>query len=167
VNLTDYLDTYRVGGQRGDGPRPPAGMSDYPSRVVLDQVHVTTLGTDATVEVLLHAGTVPAMGTATGPAVDSYLVRLAAEAAASAVDTLMAAADHRAGRTGPGVRCFIDHAGVVQFGNCTVAVVVVLVSGDGWVEQLVGSALVTADSRDAVVRAMLAAVNRRLESLLL
>jgi hypothetical protein len=36
----------------------------------------------------------------------------------------------------------------------------------GWVEQLAGSALVADDSRQAVVRAALAAVNRRLEALL-
>jgi hypothetical protein len=64
------------------------------------------------------------------------------------------------------VRCFIDHAGVVPFGSCLVAIVVVLVSGEGWVEQLVGSALVAGDPRQAIVRATLAAVNRRLDSLL-
>ena len=36
----------------------------------------------------------------------------------------------------------------------------------GWVEQLAGSALVSGDPRRAVVRATLAAVNRRLAALL-
>ena len=39
-------------------------------------------------------------------------------------------------------------------------------SASGWVEQLAGSALVAGDPRQAVVRATLAAVNRRLEALL-
>ena len=47
-----------------------------------------------------------------------------------------------------------------------VAVVVLLLSCGGWVEQLAGSAVVTGDDRHAMVRATLAAVNRRLEALL-
>jgi hypothetical protein len=38
--------------------------------------------------------------------------------------------------------------------------------GGAWVEQLAGSAMVGADGRHAMVRATLAAVNRRLEALL-
>jgi hypothetical protein len=55
---------------------------------------------------------------------------------------------------------------VVPFGSCEVAVVVVLLMCDGWVEQLAGSSLVAGDVRQAIVRATLAAVNRRLEALL-
>jgi hypothetical protein len=44
--------------------------------------------------------------------------------------------------------------------------VVLLLACGGWVEQLAGSAVVTGDDRDAMVRATLAAVNRRLEALL-
>ncbi len=141
----------------------PRGTS---SRVILDRVKVATIGTEATVEVNLAATTGNFVGTASGPAVDGYLLRLAAQAAAGAIDSLMAATSGRGGgETGP-VRCFIDHAGVVPFGSCLVAIAVVLVSGDGWVEQLVGSALVAGDPRQAIVRATLAAVNRRLSILL-
>jgi hypothetical protein len=130
-------------------------------RVAVDQVRVSTLGTDATVEVRLVTDGVPSVGAASGPAFDGYLLRLAAQAAASAIDGLVEASPKA-----PQVRCFIDHAGVVPFGSVTVAVVVVLITGAGWVEQLVGSALVGGDPRQAIVRATLAAVNRRLESLL-
>lgn len=165
--------------------RPVPGQ---PPRIVIDQVHVSTLGTEATVEVRLHFGTVATIGKATGPAVDAYLLRLAAQAAASAIDSLITAADigsrsaassasdgqPPSGSPGAAVarpstapmRCYIEHAGVVPFGSSVVAVVVVLVSGDGRVEQLVGSALVAGDPRHSIVRATLAAVNRRLESLL-
>ena len=165
---------------------PLAPVPGQPPRIVIDQVRVSTLGTEATVEVRLHFGTVATVGKATGPAVDAYLLRLAAQAAAGAIDSLITAAD--IGRrsaassgsdarppsgspgaarpsTGP-MRCYIEHAGVVPFGSSVVAVVVVLVSGDGRVEQLVGSALVAGDPRHSIVRATLAAVNRRLESLL-
>jgi hypothetical protein len=44
--------------------------------------------------------------------------------------------------------------------------VLLLAQGDGHTEQLAGSAIVSGDPRQAVVRATLAALNRRLESLL-
>jgi hypothetical protein len=137
-----------------DGPPGP--------RVVLDHVQVTTFGLEATVEVRLVAGERRAEGVCSGPAVDGYVLRLAAAATALAVDDLLRAPDE-APEQG---RCFIEHAAVVPFGNCDVATVVLLLVCDGWVEQLAGSALVSGDPRQAVVRATLAAVNRRLEALL-
>nr|WP_247685161.1 hypothetical protein [Micromonospora sp. C31] len=135
-------------------------------RVVIDHVQVSTFGLDATVEVRLLAGGESAAGYATGPAVDGYVLRLCAVAAAAAVDELLRGGE-RASDAGPDRgRCFVEHAAVVPFGNCDVATVVVLLVCDGWVEQLVGSALVAGDPRQAVVRATLAAVNRRLEALL-
>ena len=148
---------------RGEGDGEP----DWPvrqgagPRVVLDQVQVSTLGLDATVEVRLTSGAAPAIGVASGPAVDGYMLRLSAVAAANAVDQLIAVG------TGdqPG-RCWVEHASVVPFGSCEVAVVVVLLVFGGVVEQLSGSAVVAGDPRQAVVRAMLASVNRRLDALL-
>ena len=99
---------------------------------------------------------------ATGPAVDGYLLRLCAMATAQAVDELLAATSHVDGPA----RCFVEHAAAVPFGPMQVAVVVMLLSCGGWVEQLAGSAVVTGDDRHAMVRATLAAVNRRLEALL-
>jgi hypothetical protein len=131
-------------------------------RVVINQVQVSTLGLEATVEVRLSAGDRQATGVASGPAVDSYLVRLAAVAAAKAVDELLRAVVEPGGPS----RCFVEHTGVVSFGNTGVAVAVVLLVCGGWVEQLTGSALVDGDPRQAVVRATLGAVNRRLEALL-
>ena len=47
-----------------------------------------------------------------------------------------------------------------------VAVVVLLLVYGGTIEQLTGSALVSGDPRQAIVRATMAAVNRRLDALL-
>jgi hypothetical protein len=146
---------------RREPPIADPRLADPAPRVAVDQVRVSTLGTEATVEVRLMADGLPSVGAASGPAVDGYLLRLAAQAAASAIDGLVEASPNA-----PPVRCFIDHAGVVPFGSVAVAVVIVLITGAGWVEQLVGSALVGGDPRQAMVRATLAAVNRRLESLL-
>lgn len=145
-------------------PRPSDVDTALP-RVVVDHVQVTSLGTDATVEVrlLLSRGGQAigsAVGTGQGPAVDAYLLRLAATSAGSAVDELLAVGgDRRA-------RCFVEHVTVVPFGVVEVAIVVLLLSYDGHTEQLTGSAIVSGDPRQAVVRATLAALNRRLESLL-
>ncbi|OZV82184.1 hypothetical protein CA850_07680 [Micromonospora echinospora] len=153
------------GGQRTTtetAPSRPLDTGGAPGpRVVIDHVQVSTFGLDADVEVRLLAGARDASGRAVGPAVDGYVLRLCAVAAAAAVDELLRVAGSGRGR------CFVEHAAVVPFGTCEVATVVVLLVCDGWVEQLAGSALVSgADPRQAVVRATLAAVNRRLEALL-
>jgi hypothetical protein len=153
------------GGPAGEAAPPlrRAARSGEGSRVVLDQVQVNTLGLDATVIVRLLTSGGPAEGRASGPAVDGYVLRLAAVAAASAIDQLLATVDTWEQQRS---RCFVEHAAVLPLGSCEVAVVVVLLVCGGWVEQLSGSALVNGDPRQAVVRATLAAVNRRLDGLL-
>ena len=103
-----------------------------------------------------------AAGIASGPAVVGYLLRLCAMATASAVDELLTHSDHADGPA----KCFVEHAASVPFGSTQVAVVVLLLSVGGWIEQLSGSAVITGDDRQAMVRATLAAINRRLEALL-
>ncbi|MET8039914.1 hypothetical protein ABZU25_03485 [Micromonospora sp. NPDC005215] len=159
------LGTSYSGGQvttTESAPSRPLDTGGVPGpRVVIDHVQVSTFGLDANVEVRLLAEGDSASGYATGPAVDGYVLRLCAVAAAAAVDELLRGTDNA--ERG---RCFVEHAAVVPFGNCEVATVVVLLVCAGWVEQLAGSALVAGDPRQAVVRATLAAVNRRLEALL-
>ncbi|MGW3859625.1 hypothetical protein [Micromonospora arida] len=159
------LGTSYSGGQvttTESAPSRPLETGGTPGpRVVIDHVQVSTFGLDANVEVRLLAGGDSASGYATGPAVDGYVLRLCAVAAAAAVDELLRGAENA--ERG---RCFVEHAAVVPFGNCEVATVVALLVCEGWVEQLAGSALVAGDPRQAVVRATLAAVNRRLEALL-
>jgi hypothetical protein len=138
------------------GERPPG------PRVMIENVRVNTFGTEATVEVRLTVNGRVAAGEATGPAVDGYLLRLCATATAGAVDELLTTSDHADGPA----KCFVEHAAAVPFGSMQVAVVVMLLSVGGWVEQLSGSAVITGDDRHAMVRATLAAVNRRLEALL-
>ena len=146
-------------------PSPPRPLDpgERPGpRVMIENVRVNTFGTEATVEVRLTVNGRIAAGEATGPAVDGYLLRLCAMATASAVDELLTNSDHADGPA----KCFIEHAASVSFGSMQVAVVVMLLSVGGWVEQLSGSAVITGDDRHAMVRATLAAVNRRLEALL-
>ncbi|MBN1174018.1 MAG: hypothetical protein JXA67_17730, partial [Micromonosporaceae bacterium] len=139
---------------------PDPGTSPAP-RAVIDQVKVTDEGLDAVVEVRLVVGDRQAVGVANGPAFDGYVLRLAAAATAAAVDHLLGS------QPAQRARCFVEHAMIVSLGGgCDVAVVVVLLAGDGWVDHLAGSALVMGDPRYAVVRATLSALNRRLEAML-
>jgi hypothetical protein len=154
-----------LGQDRPPALTPPTGAR----RVVLDHVQVSTFGLDATVEVRLVFGDRVAMGVSNGPAVDGYVLRLCAAAAANAVDELLGEAGMDTPGSGPGGgrgHCYVEQAAIVPMGSCEVAVVVVLLVCGGWVEQLAGSALVSSDPRQAVVRATLAAVNRRLTALL-
>jgi len=141
---------------------PPLPRTGEGVRILLDHVQVSTFGLDSTVEVRLGVAERRAVGEAKGPAVDGYVLRLAAVAAANAIDLLLVAESTGASKG----RCFVEHASVVPFGTCEVAVVVILLVCGGWVEQLAGSALVAGDPRQAIVRATLSAVNRRIEALL-
>jgi hypothetical protein len=145
-------------------PARPLEIGDRPGpRVLIENVQVNTFGTEAAVEVRLGVSGRTATGVATGPAVDSYLLRLCATATGRAIDELLSDLRHVDGPA----KCYIEHATSVPFGHTQVAVVVLLLSCHGWVEELAGSAVVTGDdARPAVVRATLAAVNRRLEALL-
>ncbi|OJF11261.1 hypothetical protein BG844_27440 [Couchioplanes caeruleus subsp. caeruleus] len=163
TNLPTGVPTSVPAGSDTAPPRPLLDPGERPGpRVMIEKVEVGTFGTEATVRVVLMADGQTAAGEATGPAIDGYLLRLCAMATAHAVDELLAHSDHADGPA----KCFVEHAAAVPFGSAQVAVVVVLLATDGWVEQLAGSAVVTGDDRHAMVRATLAAVNRRLEALL-
>ncbi|WP_198154005.1 hypothetical protein [Catenuloplanes japonicus] len=157
---TGYLPGQPTAAVVGPPALDPGGRPG--PRVLIEHVQTRTFGLDVTVEVELAVGEQVATGVATGPAVDGYVLRLCSVAAASAVDELLRS-DEKGEEPG---RCYVEHAAVVPFGTTEVAVVVLLLACDGWVEQLSGSAVVGSDRRQAVVRATLAAVNRRLEGLL-
>jgi hypothetical protein len=145
-----------------EAPHPLVPGDEPAPRVIIESVQVNTYGVDATVEVRLSAGDRLAMGAASGPAVNGYVLRLCAMATVGAIDELLATSRHADGPA----RCYVEHAGAVPFGKTQVAVVVLLLSCGGWAEQLAGSAVTGGDERLAMVRATLAAINRRLEALL-
>jgi hypothetical protein len=161
---TSFSSSFGEGTPAADfSPPRPLEVNERPGpRVLIESVQVNTFGTEANVEVRLAVGDRTTTGLATGPAVDGYLLRLCAMATGQAIDELMSASDHVDGPA----KCFVEHAASVPFGALQVAVVVLLLSCGGWVEQLAGSAVITGDDRHAMVRATLAAVNRRLEALL-
>jgi hypothetical protein len=94
-------------------------------------------------------------GESTGTATQSGVQRAVASAALRALEQLIA------GRA----RFELEHVEVTNGHNRTALVSITMVSGTG-ADRLTGSATVREDARQAVIRAVLDAVNRRLEPLL-
>ncbi len=136
-----------------DAPPPPV---DGPRRRVhLERLQVASGGLDVRVDVVLATPRTRVVGTATGPAVERAVLRTVASAALNAVDALL---DGRG-------RCGLDQADLAEVGSDKVAIAVVTLLTPDRVDRLAGSALVRGDARQAMVRAVLAALNRRFDTL--
>ena len=138
----------------------PVAIEEEPepanARPSIQRMHLVSSGLDVTATVTLgHSGR-DCVGEATGTATQSGVHKAVALATLNAVE----------GLTGQSVRFELDHLEVAQMGQArTVVAGVTLVSSRG-VERLTGAAVVREDVRQAVIRASLDAVNRRIEKLL-
>ncbi len=148
---TAELDARPVGNGLSQIPDPD-GPPNGDRRAIIERIQVATAGAECAVEVCLTADGVRAVGRAGGPALDPYLLRVAALATVDAVGVL----------AGGRVRCAVEHVDVVTAGPCRVVVVVLVWMSGEAAERLVGSAVVTGDARQAAVRATMGALNRRL-----
>lgn len=133
---------------------------DVPSQVghrpVISRMQLVSSGLDVSASVSLMFQGHVVRGEATGTATQSGVQRAVASAALHAVEQLI---DNRA-------RFELEHVEVTANGRDRTALVsVTMVSGSG-ADRLTGSAMVREDARQAVIRAVLDAVNRRLEPLL-
>ena len=163
-----------------DGPDPPAGPDTSPAtrpptqpaaarkpslprvqmarpgRLTIQRVQMVTadLGVVATVQLGLDGATYE--GKAEGAATVTSVHRSVATATLRAVESVV---DGR-------VRCEVEHLEVAVAGReRTALVVITMLTGRGS-ERLSGASVVREDVRQAVIRAVLAAVNRRLEPML-
>ena len=119
-------------------------------------MHLVSSGLDVTASVTLQHGDASSVGAATGTATQSGVHRAVALATLDAVESLL----------GASVRFELDHIDVTQAGSDrTVVAGVTLVSTRGN-ERLTGAAVVRDDVRQAVIRATLDSLNRRIEKLL-
>lgn len=139
----------------------PAPIEEEPepanTRPAIQRMHLVSSGFDVTATVTLGHGGRDSIGEATGTATQSGVHKAVALATLNAVEGLI----------GQTVRFELDHLEVAQMGQArTVVAGVTLVSLRG-VERLTGAAVVREDVRQAVIRASLDAVNRRIEKLLL
>lgn len=126
------------------------------ARPAIVRMHLVSSGLDVTAAVTLEHGGVTAVGSASATATLSGIHRAVALATLDAVEGLVTET----------VRFELDHLDVAQTGSDrTVIAGITLVTLRG-TERLTGAAVVREDVRQAVIRATLDALNRRIEKLL-
>ena len=126
------------------------------ARPAIARMHLVSSGLDVTASVTLSSGLAQATGEARGAASQTGVHRAVATATLRAVEQLAEGQ----------VRFELDHLEVTPMGTeRTVVVSLTLLTGRG-AERLTGAAGVREDVRQAVIRATLDALNRRLEMLL-
>jgi hypothetical protein len=134
-------------------PSTPYG---HPRSVLFERMTVVTSVGEFGAEVVLSTAAGRATGRASGPANDGSALHTVARATLAAMDGILA---------GVG-RCSFEDVQIALVGGRRVVVVAITLLGPGNAERLTGAAPVDEDSRQAVVRACLAALDRRVEGLL-
>jgi hypothetical protein len=127
-----------------------------PSRLSIERVQLVSagLGTAVTVTLALDGRTLD--GEAEGAATQTGLLRSVAAATLRAVEQI----------TDGTVRFEVEHVEIARAGTDQTALVVITMLTGRSTERLSGASVVREDTREAVIRAVLAALNRRMEPLL-
>jgi hypothetical protein len=127
-----------------------------PSRLSIERVQLGSagLGTAVTVTLALDGRTLD--GEAEGAATQTGLLRSVAAATLRAVEQI----------TDGTVRFEVEHVEIARAGTDQTALVVITMLTGRSTERLSGASVVREDTREAVIRAVLAALNRRMEPLL-
>ncbi len=121
------------------------------ARPMISEIGVRSTGSEIEVEVRLELDSDTFVGVERGAAAASARPRLVAAATISALDELL------------GLPAAVESAAVVDTGTHAVALVVITLSVPRiGAQSLAGSAVIRGDETDAVARAVLSAVNRRL-----
>ena len=134
----------------------PASSRAASSRLVIDRVQLVSAGLGVTVSVTLRAGDRSVVGEAEGAATATALHRSVAEATLRAVEAVV---DQK-------VRFAVEHVEIASTGEERTALVVVSMLTERVTQRLSGASVVREDVRQAVIRGVLAAVNRRVEPML-
>jgi len=125
-------------------------------RVVVDGVNAVRSGVTCVVEVTLRRGAERVTGSAEGTAATTAIMRLVAQATLAGLRQLLPGAD----------RADVEQAMVLRLGERSVALATVVVIVPPYEEVMAGSAMVrSAGDHDAIARAVLDAINRRLTQL--
>jgi hypothetical protein len=125
-------------------------------RPAISRMHLVSSGLDVTATVTLTSEGKTASGESRGSASQSGVQRAVATATLRAVETL----------SGDVARFELDHLEVTHLGADRMVVVSLTMLSSRGTERLTGAAAVREDVRQAVIRATLDALNRRLETLL-
>jgi hypothetical protein len=135
---------------------PAATRVASTGRLVIERVQLVSAGLGVSVSVTLRSGDRAVVGEAEGAATALALNRTVAEATLRAVETVV----------GQDVRFFVEHVELAATGDERTALVVLSMLTDRATQRLSGASVVREDVRQAVIRAVLAAVNRRVEPML-
>lgn len=125
-------------------------------RPIISRMQLVSSGLDVTAAVSLSYQEGTVRGEATGTATQSGVQRAVATAALRAIEQLI----------GSSARFELEHVEVTRSGHDRTALVSVTMVSSTGTDRLTGSAVVREDARQAVIRAALDAVNRRLEPFL-
>lgn len=140
----------------GEAARMPEVTVTRPGRLVIERVQLVSAGLGTSVAVSLGLDGRSFEGTAEGTATAGSLLRSVARATLRAVEQVVE----------DDARFDVEHVETTTAGpDRTVLVVVTMVTGRA-TQRLSGASVVREDVRQAVIRAVLAAVNRRLEPML-
>lgn len=137
-------------------PAPALATVSSPGRLVIERIQLVSAGLGVSVSVTLRSGDRAVVGEAEGAATALALNRTVAEATLRAVESVV----------GPDVRFFVEHVELAATGDERTALVVLSMLTDRVTQRLSGASVVREDVRQAVIRAVLAAVNRRVEPML-
>jgi hypothetical protein len=143
VQLIEDAESVDVSSQSGQRP-------------VISRMQLVSSGLDVSASVSLTFQGNVVRGESTGTATQSGVQRAVASAALHAVEQLINNA----------ARFELEHVEVTASGRDRTALVSVTMVSAAGTDRLTGSAMVREDARQAVIRAVLDAVNRRLEPLL-
>jgi hypothetical protein len=125
-------------------------------RPAISRMHLVSSGLDVTATVTLTSDGRTASGEARGSASQSGVQRAVATATLRSVEEL----------SGDIARFELDHLEVSHLGSDRMVIVALTMLSSRGTERLTGAAAVREDVRQAVIRATLDALNRRLETLL-
>lgn len=143
-------------GAAASTPIEPEDESGPRKRPSIKRMHLVSSGLEVTASVTLGFGGGTCIGEAAGTATQSGVHRAVAAATLRSVEGLL----------GQAVRFELEHIEVAPLGrDRTVVVAITMLSANGS-EKLTGAAAVREDVRQAVIRATLDALNRRLETYL-
>lgn len=126
------------------------------TRLVIERVALVSARLGVTASVTLRSGGRAEVGQAEGAATSAAVHRSVAEAALRAVEALV---DRQ-------VRFAAEHVEIASTGEERTALVVVALVTERATQRLSGASVVRDDTRQAVIRAVLAAVNRRVGTML-
>jgi hypothetical protein len=142
--------------QRGPAPGTAVAAPGGRPRLVIERVQLVSAGLTTSVTVVLAHDGRTVQGSAEGTATTGSLHRSVAAATLRAVESVV----------GDGVRFDVEHVEVARTGPDRTALVVLTMVTERATQRLSGASVVREDVRQAVIRAVLAAVNRRVEPLI-